>query len=207
MPGMKFLTAFFLICVAVAASAQDLVPAPRAEATATPANVTIASVSSSPAPRENPPQILPDLDDGPLASPTPPLSLPGVQQLDEAFRRSSLGKEADEARLHVQWRELVNRTINDADLVAARAEAEGARTDWEKRQRLRGYYTTWYDRMKARADSAELRTYLQARENEHIGALAQPKTRPETAGGPTPSPTPKRKGKFLKKPAEPDLPR
>ena len=56
------------------------------------------------------------------------------------FKQTSLGKAADEARLHQQWRELSNQTINDSDLRATRTHAEAAPTDLLKRQRMRAYY-------------------------------------------------------------------
>src|SRR5689334_1957061 len=97
-----------------------------------------AAVSSSTNPQENAtPQI----------SPTPPPTegpaprIPSLDELDQAFKQSSLGKAVDESRLHAQWRELSNRIINDRDLVEARAHAGRAKTDLEKRHRLRAYYT------------------------------------------------------------------
>src|SRR5438045_8550203 len=67
--------------------------------------------------RTSPSQVLPPNppDQVPLASPTP--NVPSLEQLDQLFKQTSLGKTADEARLHLQWRELSNRTINDPDLV------------------------------------------------------------------------------------------
>jgi len=52
-------------------------------------------------------------------------------------------------------RELSNRIINHPDLVEARAHAGRAKTDLEKRHRLRAYYTMFYDRMRAQAGSPE----------------------------------------------------
>src|SRR6266550_4558742 len=37
--------------------------------------------------------------------------IPAIDDLDQAFKQSSLGKAADEARLHAQWRELSKRSI------------------------------------------------------------------------------------------------
>src|SRR5438094_755903 len=93
-----------------------------------------AAVSSSTNMQESP---------APQISPTPPQNegpaprIPAIEELDQAFKQSSLGKAADEARLHVQWRELSNRIINDRDLVEARGNAGKATTDLEKRRRLR----------------------------------------------------------------------
>jgi hypothetical protein len=137
-----------------------------------------AAVSSSTNPRENAtPQI----------SPTPPPTegpaprIPAIDELDQAFKQSSLGKAADEARLHAQWRELSNRIINDRDLVEARAEADRAKTDLEKRRRLRAYYTMFYDRMRAQANSPELKNYIDTHKAQHLGLLAQNRVRPSPA--------------------------
>ena len=137
-----------------------------------------AAVSSSTNPQENAtPQI----------SPTPPPTegpaprIPSLDELDQAFKQSSLGKAADEARLHAQWRELSNRIINDPDLVEARAHAGRAKTDLEKRHRLRAYYTMFYDRMRAQAGSPELKNYIDTHKAQHLALLAQNRVRPSPA--------------------------
>src|SRR5206468_5336144 len=89
--------------------------------------------------------------------------IPAIDDLDQAFKQSSLGKAADEARLHAQWRELSNRIINHPDLVAARSRADEMKTDLEKRQQLRLYYTMYYDRMRSLAASPQLMNYIDAR--------------------------------------------
>ena len=145
-----------------------------------------AAVSSSTNPQETAtPQI----------SPTPPPTeaatprIPAIDELDQAFKQSSLGKAADEARLHAQWRELSNRFINDPDLVEARAHAGRAKTDLEKRHRLRAYYTMFYDRMRAQAGSPELKNYIDTHKTQYLALLAQNRVRPSpappavTAGG------------------------
>ncbi len=83
-------------------------------------------------------------------------NVPELSQLDEAFKQKSLGKEADQRRLHIEWRELKNRVVNDPSVRAAKAAALAARTDLEKRDRLRNYYNVYYDRMSALASSAEM---------------------------------------------------
>ena len=137
-----------------------------------------AAVSSSTNPQETAtPQI----------SPTPPQSegpaprIPAIEELDQAFKQSSLGKAADEARLHAQWRELSNRFINDRDLVEARAHAGRAKTDLEKRHRLRAYYSMFYDRMRAQASSPELKNYIDTHKAQHLALLAQNRVRPSPA--------------------------
>src|SRR6266705_302684 len=66
----------------------------------------------------------------------PEATVPERAQIDEIFKQTSLGKEADERRLHIEWRQLHNQMVNDPDIVAAKRAAESARTDLEKRQRL-----------------------------------------------------------------------
>jgi hypothetical protein len=123
----------------------------------------------------------------PQISPAPPQTegpaprIPSLDELDQAFKQSSLGKAADEARLHAQWRELSNRFINDPDLVEARANAGRAKTDLEKRHRLRAYYTMFYDRMRAQASSQELKSYIDTHKAQYLVLLAQNRVRPSPA--------------------------
>jgi len=144
----------------------------------------------------------------PQTSPTPALEgtpprIPAIDELDQAFKQSSLGKAADEARLHAQWRELSNRIITDPDLVAARTKADKMRTDLEKRQQLRLYYTMFYDRMRAQAASPQLKNYIDARKAQHLGLTAQNRVRPSPSASATPKP--KRKVEVTTAP-EPPLP-
>jgi hypothetical protein len=137
----------------------------------------------------------------PTPSPVPPNGpeLPEISQLDQNFSKPrSLGKEADEARVHIEWRQLKNRTINDPAVQAAKAYAQAAGTDLEKRNRLRNYYTIYYERMSALATTPEIKLALQALKTSHQGLLAQPRVRPS----PTPegaTPTPKASGTPAKK--------
>ena len=128
----------------------------------------------------------------PTPSPVPPNGpdLPEISQLDQTFSKPrSLGKEADAARVHVEWRQLKNRTVNDPEVQAAKAYAQSAPTDLEKRNRLRNYYNVYYERMSALARTPELKLALQALKTSHQGFLAQPNVRP-TPDTSTPSPTP-----------------
>jgi len=138
-----------------------------------------AAVSNSTmSPEQVAPQILPPLPQSAAPLPSPMPKIPALEELDQMFKQSSLGKAADEARLRQQCRELSNKTINDSDLIAARSFAESAPTDLLKRQRLRAYYTMFYDRMRAKAQTPELKSYIDARKGQHLGALAQNKVRP-----------------------------
>jgi hypothetical protein len=139
----------------------------------------------------------------PTPSPVPPNGpeLPEISQLDQTFSKPrSLGKEADAARVHVEWRQLKNRTVNDPEVRAAKAYAQAARTDLEKRNRLRNYYNIYYERMSALATTPEIKLALQGLKSSHQGLLAQPRVRP-TPDSSTPTPTPTGTP-ALKKPAD-----
>ena len=128
----------------------------------------------------------------PTPSPVPPNGpeLPEISQLDQTFSKPrSLGTEADAARVHVEWRQLKNRTVNDPQVQAAKAYAQAALTDLEKRNRLRNYYNVYYERMSALATTPEIKLALQALKTSHQAMLAQPNVRP-TPDTSTPTPTP-----------------
>ena len=138
----------------------------------------------------------------PEASPTPALppngpELSDLKQLDETFKPPSLGTDAEATKLRVEWRQLRNRTVNDPVVKAAKAYAQSARTDLEKRQRLREYYNVYYQRMSALTSDAGIKLALEAFRNNHQSLLAQPRVRPTPVPeGATPTPTP---GKPAKK--------
>ena len=128
----------------------------------------------------------------PTPSPVPPNGpeLPEISQLDQNFSKPrSLGPQADQLRVHKEWRQLKNRTVNDPKVQAAKAYAQSARTDLEKRNRLRDYYNVYYERMSVIATTPELKLALQALKTSHQAYLAQPNVRP-TPNTATPSPTP-----------------
>jgi hypothetical protein len=125
--------------------------------------------------------------------------LPELSQLDEAFKQRSLSKEVDARRLHIEWRQLKNQVVNDPEVRAAKATAQAARTDLEKRNRLRDYYNVYYERMSALA-SVEMKLALQRFKTSHLARLSQPRVRPSTDGDmPTPKPTPEGKRKHKKR--------
>jgi hypothetical protein len=140
----------------------------------------------------------PDLQSyAPRPAATPSATEPKVPeraQIDEIFKQTSLGKEADEQRMHIELRQLQNQVINDADLISAKRAADTARTDLEKRERLRDYYSLYYGRMRVLARSAEMKTALDQLKTEHLSQLTQAQVRHESDSNlPTPSPTPKKK--------------
>jgi hypothetical protein len=141
----------------------------------------------------------------PTPSPVPPNGpdLPEISQLDQNFSKPrSLGPQADELRVHKEWRQLKNRTVNDPEVQAAKAYAQSARTDLEKRNRLRDYYNIYYQRMSALATTPELKLALQSLKTRHQDLLDQPRVRPTpntSTLSPTPSSTPAPKKKATDK--------
>jgi len=118
--------------------------------------------------------------------------LPEISQLDQTFSKpKSLGKDGDALRLHIESRQLKNRIVNDPAVQMAKAYAQAARTDLEKRERLSAYYEVYYQRMSALATTPEIKLTLQVLKASHQGLLAQPRVRPSpTAEGATPTPMP-----------------
>ena len=132
--------------------------------------------------------------------PSPEPTIADLSQLDQAFKQTSLGKEADERRLHLEWRELANRMANDTEIISAKQSVENARTDFEKRQRLRLYYDLYYGRMRALASSTEMKNALDQLKLAHQSPINQPRVRAATDSGlPTPTPTPKKNQKKSKR--------
>src|SRR5204862_1233582 len=127
------------------------------------------------------------------ASPTPPPNgpeLPELKQLDDSFKPKSLGKDADALQVHMLWRQLKNRTVNDPEVQAAKKYAQAARTDLEKRNRLRDYYEIYYQRMSALATTPQIKFALQVFKTIHESPLSQPRVRPSpTQEGATPTAT------------------
>ncbi len=114
----------------------------------------------------------------PAASPSPIPEVPELSQLDQAFKQTSLGKAADQYRLRIEWRKLLNRVGHEPGVIAAKTAAESSRTDLEKRERLRDYYNIYYGRMRALASSAEMKSALDTFKAEHLKLLDQPRVRP-----------------------------
>src|SRR6266496_6542226 len=109
----------------------------------------------------------------PSSEPNGP-ELPEISRLDQTFSKpKSLGKDADALRIHVEWRQLKNRIVNDPAVQTAKAYAQAARTDLEKRKRLRAYYDVYYERMAALATTPEIKLTLQVLKATHQGVLAQ----------------------------------
>ena len=134
-------------------------------------------------------EALPEATVTPTVPPNGP-ELPELKQLDETFKPPYLGSDAEWTKLRVEWRQLRNRTVNDPQVQAAKAYAQAARTDLEKRDRLREYYNVYYQRMSALTTNAGIKLALDSFKAGHQNALAQPRVRPSpTPEGATPTPT------------------
>ena len=124
-----------LACLAQELPRHDETPAPLPSS-----SPNASATSATPTPIPIPPSAV-ELIPPPAGTPALPApSMPDLSQLDQIFKQTLPGKEAAEYRAHVEWRELKNRTVNDPAVVAAKAAAEAATTDLEKRNRLRIYY-------------------------------------------------------------------
>ena len=130
--------------------------------------------------------------------------MPDLSKLEQIFKQTTPGKEVELYRAHVEWRQLKNRTVNDPAVVAAKAAAEAATTDLEKRNRLRIYYETFYARMRALASTPQMVAYLDSMKTAHLRLLDQPRVRPTPDSGKKPESTPAQSA--LPTPEQPPLP-
>ena len=179
---MKFVTipAVLFSCALLVSAQEPPLPA----ATETP------TASPSVRPDLNIPEIPLTVEPAPLVpntSPAPSKSAPPLEELDAAFKTSSLGKAVEQQRMHVEWRKLKNRTVHDPEVVAAKAAAEKARTDLEKRNLLRASYKLHYTRMQALASTPEVKAYLEEKKKSILSSLDQPHVRPNPTVGASPS--------------------
>ena len=131
----------------------------------------------------DPPKLVPDSSAMHTRPTIPglPKTAPSLTELDTAFQKSPLAKEAEEQRLHLEWRQLQNRVAHDPAIVAAKAATTIARTDLEKRARLRAYYNVYYAHMQALASSPEIKSYLEGKKAAALESLAQHRVRPSAA--------------------------
>jgi hypothetical protein len=189
---------FVVLGPALCGVAQDSLP--RKE------SATTTTGSASPTPTPIPESVL-ALIPPPAGSSAPPPAgpaMPDLSQLDQLFKQTAPGKEAAEYRAHVEWRELKNRTVNDPAVVAAKAAAQAASTDLEKRNRLRVYYEVFYARMRARASSPQMVTYVDSMKNAHLRLLDQPRVRPTPEETKKPEPTPEQSSEPVPEPSLPN---
>ena len=103
-----------------------------------------------------------------------------MQMLNALFKQTSLGKAADEHRLHLQMAALETRIRNDKDLHKLKASANKAPTDLERRHGFKAYYQLYFKKLRALAATPDLQEYLRAQEATHETSLLQPRVRHET---------------------------
>jgi hypothetical protein len=185
---MKLLLAIF------SAAFLSLATEPRAQEPPLPAATEAPSPSASARPQLNIPEIPMAVEPSPLV-PAPNVpnsssssaskkSVPPLTELDAAFQKSPLGQAAEEYRLHVEWRQLQNRASLDPEVIAAKAEIKTARTDLEKRERMRAYYRVFYARMQSLASAPDVKAYLEGKKKAVLDSLAQPRVHPEATARP-----------------------
>ncbi len=97
--------------------------------------------------------------------------------LNALFKQSSLGKVADEYRLHLQMAALETRIRNEPDLHELHASANKAHTDLERRRWFRAYFELYFKKLIALASTPELQAYLRAQQAAHERTLLQPRVR------------------------------
>jgi len=173
---------FFLLALGAADIAQAQSSPSPDDHSAQPANTQMTLPTASPSatvsiepPSLIPPNILPAPDSLPKIPATQEL-----QQLNEFFKKTSLGKVADEHRLQLQMVALETRIRNDEDLYALKATALKASTDLERRHWLKSYYELYFKKLRALATTPDLKAYLDAHEASRKLSLLQPHVRHES---------------------------
>ncbi len=157
------------------APSETSVQATNAETAASAAAPSPSVTESVEPPSLIPPNILP----APESLPKTPAA-PEIELLKSYFKTTSLGKAADEHRLHVQMVALEAGIRNDEDLRVIKALAMQAPTDLERRHRLKEYYGRYFGKLRALATTPDLKEYLTAQEATHKLTLLQPRVRHET---------------------------
>jgi hypothetical protein len=172
MKTVLFLAACMVCLRATSLRAQDSISLPTKSGTpaSTPETSGTPAATPSPLPTNGLDLIPPPLP--------PPQNVPDISQLNQIFQQMQPDPAVTAYRSHVEWRQLKTRTEYDPAVLAAKASAEAAPTDLEKRNRLRGYYTIWFARMTALASSPAMVEYLKTQRDGHLALLDQPRVRP-----------------------------
>ena len=182
---MKFLPRLVVVITIAAVHAAGAQTSPSPDNPSTqPANAQLAASATAPSPSPTvpiePPSLIPP-NILPAPSSLPPIpAVPELELLNSFFKTTSLGKAADEHRLHLQMAALETQIRNDEDLHALKELALRAPTDLERRHRLKNYYQLYFGKLRARSTTAELKAYLDAQEASHESTLLQPRVRHET---------------------------
>jgi hypothetical protein len=183
--AMKFFPYVVFIFTAAAAGTARAQSSPSPDnSSAQGANAQMAASTASPSPSatvaiEPPTLIPPNILPAPNSLPQIPAAQE-LQQLNAFFKTTSLGKVADEHRLHLQMATLETRIRNDEDLHALKASASKAPTDLERRHWLKSYYELYFKKLRALATTPDLKAYLDAHEAAHKMSLLQPRVRHES---------------------------
>ena len=175
-----------LACVTAPISRAQEVALPEASPSASPGReLLIPPEAATPAPTIPPPQLIaPDIL--PMPDPSaPPTTIPGgtLQELDEVLKPKPISEAADNYRKFVEWRKLRNRVQNDPILKAAAAAPDHARTDLEKRRLTARYFNMLFDKEIA-LGAPEMKDYINDKRRAFLGALPQPRVRPEPGATP-----------------------
>ncbi len=178
-----------LFCLGLAAVRADEPPLPKPETQDDATPSPSASVPPPPPTQLIPDDVLPLRDRSAAPAPGTP-AFPTIPQLDEGFKANPLSAAAEDYRRRLEWRKLQNKLVNDGEVKAAFASAQGARTDLEKRKLLRRYYELYYGKMIAMAAAPDLKAYLNNRKTEQLNTLPQPRVRPTPTPSATPTPPP-----------------
>ena len=205
---MKFLRRLVVPLLLVFAGSMyaQTTPSPKPSPPQTPnaqTNAIVPTPSPSATAAIEPPSLIPpNILPAPNTLPAVP-NAPELELLNSFFKSTSLGKAADEHRLHVQTVALEARIRNDQDLHKIKASAARAPTDLERRHQLKAYYDLYYKKLRAMAETPDLKSYLDEQEAAHKLTLLQPRVRHQTdeaeatnlakisAGAPaTPQPSP-----------------
>ena len=182
---MNFLLYLILVFTVAAAGTTRAQSSPSPDnSSAQGANAQTVASTASPSPSATvtieppsliPPNILPGADSLP--------KIPAAQELEQLnafFKTTSLGKLADEYRLHLQMVALETRIRNDEDLHALKASALKAPTDLERRHLLKSYYELYFKKLRALATTPDLKAYLDTHEAARKMSLLQPRVRHES---------------------------
>jgi len=173
------IVAVAVIVAGLSAAAQS--PTSDSAQTSAPAARDVTSLEATPSPSatvsvEPPSLIPPNILPAGGALPQIPAG-PDLKMLNDVFKQTTLGKIADEYRLHLQMAALETQIRNDTDLHESRAFADKAHTDLERRHRLKAYYQLYFKKLIALASTPELQTYLRGKQASQEISLLQPRVR------------------------------
>ena len=143
-------------------------------------NPAVPTPSPSATAAIEPPSLIPENILPPPSSLPKIPSAPDLKAISAFFKQTSLGKQADEQRLHLETSKLETQIRNDPELHRLQADALQQRTDLERRHHLRIYYQVYYKKLRDLATTPELKAHLKAEQAAWELTLLQPRVRHET---------------------------